>query len=189
MWSLSQSSASGQVDTIFPRLGLFSRHSLHLLTYRRTSWLMPGHQAIIRTAVSVAFLPARVSWALAITMSLSLGGMKGTTPRKIFLLWMVKASFCCSILSLLLSTVSRRNLIFFWWHLGRIYSIPAQFWCLTGSPGRIGRSRYCQEQSRLDQCHRRRQSLVCSKQQRGRSVLRVYISIRSQIPSALSPIS
>ena len=96
MWSLSQTSASGQVDTVFPRLGLFSWHSLHLLTYRRTSWLMPGHQAIIRTAVSVAFLPGWVSWALAITMCLCLGGMKGTTPLKMTPLWMVKTSFCCS---------------------------------------------------------------------------------------------
>ena len=61
--------------------------------------------------------------------------------------------------------------------------------CLTGSPGRTGHNRYCQEQSRLDHCHRRRQNLICSKHMRGGIVLRVYISIRSQIPSALSPIS
>ena len=70
--------------------------SLHLQTYQRRSWLIPCHHAIIRTAVSFAILPGCVSWASAIANHLSLGGLKGTTPRKMTPLWIVKASFCWS---------------------------------------------------------------------------------------------
>ena len=150
---------------------------------------MPGHQAIIRTGVSVAF------W---------LGESHELWPSPWLLVWvewkaqLLERGFHCEcsrrlsvvqILSLLLSTVSRCRFLFFWWHLERVDSIPAQFWCLTGSPGRSGRTRFCQDQSRPDHCQRRCQSLVCSRHQRGGSVLWVYVSIRIQIPSALSPIS
>ena len=96
MWSRSQTSASGHVETVFPRLGLFNWQFLHLLTKCWTSWVMPGHQAIILTDASVAFFPGCVSCAFAKTKCRSLGGMKGTTPLKMIPLCKVSASFCCS---------------------------------------------------------------------------------------------
>ena len=56
---------------------------------------MPGHNAIILTAASVAFFPGCVSCNFAKIKCRSLGGMKGTTFLKMIPLYKVSASFCC----------------------------------------------------------------------------------------------
>ena len=96
MLSRSQTSASGRVEAVFPRLGLFIPQFLHLLTKFWTSWVIPCHHAIILTDASVSFFPGCVSCAFAKTKCRSLGGMKGTTPLKMIPLCEVSASFCCS---------------------------------------------------------------------------------------------
>ena len=93
MWSRSQTSASGHVETVFPRLGLFIWQFLHLVTKCWTSWVMPGNHAII---LIDAFFPGCVSRAFAKSKCRSLGGMKGTTPLKMIPLCKLSASFCCS---------------------------------------------------------------------------------------------
>ena len=98
----SHKTASGHVETAFPRLGLFIRQFSHLLTKCLMSPTVPGHPAIIVSDSLVASFTGFVSCAFAKTNYLSSNGMVetknfcGNKQKNMIPLCIVNAFLCCA---------------------------------------------------------------------------------------------
>ena len=124
-------SAFGQDHTLVLRLCPFAWRFIHLLTYRRIWLRMPGHQAINRSAVFVAFF-CGLSFELRLSPRVLVWfEWKEQLLEKWFRCEKLKRIFVVQNLSRLQSTVSSYSFNFFRWHLGSVDAIPVQFRRLT----------------------------------------------------------